>query len=74
MDGAPEHPSPGHNDLVSGCPVRRGNFTSLTLRSITLPDLSLLLPLSQLRALDIKLGGTRDLTLLPQIGALSVVK
>src|SRR5258706_12189287 len=32
----------------------------LTLRSITLPDLSLLLPLTELRPLDLKLGGTKD--------------
>lgn len=42
----------------------------LTLRSITLPDLSLLLPLSALLSLDIKLGGTKDLSLLPRIGKL----
>lgn len=42
----------------------------LTLRSITLPDLSLLLPLRQLRALDIKLGGTKDLALLPELAPL----
>ncbi len=39
----------------------------LTLRSITLPDLALLTPLRQLRALKLKLGGTRDLGLLPQL-------
>lgn len=42
----------------------------LTLRSITLPDLSMLLPLGRLRALELKLGGTRDLALLPRIGEL----
>jgi hypothetical protein len=42
----------------------------LTLRSMTLPDLSLLLPLESLRSLDIKLGGTDDLALLPRIGRL----
>jgi hypothetical protein len=42
----------------------------LTLRSMTLPDLSLLLPLESLRSLDIKLGGTNDLTLLPRVGQL----
>ena len=42
----------------------------LTLRSITLPDLSLLLPLRRLLSLDIKLGGTRDLGLLPRVGEL----
>ena len=39
----------------------------LTLRSITLPDLSALVPLRRLTSLDIKLGGTRDVSLLPQI-------
>jgi hypothetical protein len=42
----------------------------LTLRSVTLPDLSLLLPMTGLLALDIKLGGTKDLSLLPRIGKL----
>ena len=42
----------------------------LTLRSITMPDLSLLLPLKRLRSLDLKLGGTRDLRLLPRLGEL----
>ena len=42
----------------------------LTLRSITLSDLSVLLPLENLLSLDLKLGGTRDLSLLPQIGRL----
>ena len=41
----------------------------LSLRSITLPDLTLLLPLRSLEALEIKLGGTNDLRLLPRIGA-----
>ena len=40
----------------------------LSIRSITLPDLSLMLPLHSLRALEIKLGGTPDLRLLPRIG------
>jgi hypothetical protein len=40
----------------------------LSLRSITLPDLSLLLPLRSLQSLEIKLGGTTDLRLLPDIG------
>ncbi len=42
----------------------------LTLRSVTLPDLSILLPLTNLRKLDLKLGGTRDIRLLPRIGRL----
>lgn len=54
--------------------ARLRTLTSLTLRSITLPDLSLLLPLTRLRALDLKLGGTRDLTLLPKVGALQYLE
>lgn len=42
----------------------------LTLRSITLPDLSLLLPLRELWYFDLKLGGTKDLSLLPDVGCL----
>jgi len=34
----------------------------LTFRSLTLPHLEILVPLRRLRALDIKLGGTTDLT------------
>lgn len=45
-------------------------LADLTLRSITLPNLAILLPLQQLASLDLKLGGTRDLTLLPNIGQL----
>jgi len=46
----------------------------LTLRSITMPDLSLLLPLKKLWSLDIKLGGTKDLRLLPRIGRLKYLE
>jgi len=46
----------------------------LTLRSITLPDLSALRPLRNLRSLDIKLGGTTDLRLLPGVGRLEYVE
>jgi hypothetical protein len=49
-------------------------LTSLTLRSVTLPDLSLLRPLTQLRALDLKLGATSNLALLPQIGTLQYLE
>ncbi len=55
-----------HLEVISGLP----SLDDLTLRSITLPDLSLLLPLTGLRSLDLKLGGTRDLGLLPRIGEL----
>jgi len=46
------------------------SLEELTLRSITLPDLSVLVPLANLLALDIKLGGTKDLGVLPRIGRL----
>jgi Leucine-rich repeat (LRR) protein len=46
----------------------------LTLRSLTLPDLSILLPLRRLRSLDIKLGGTRDLGLLPELAPLAYLE
>ncbi|SOD72916.1 hypothetical protein SAMN05892883_2231 [Jatrophihabitans sp. GAS493] len=50
------------------------SLRSLTLRSITLPDLSILRPLHDLRALALKLGGTRDLGLLPEIGCLEYLE
>lgn len=53
---------------------RLSSLEALTLRSITLPDLSLLVPLHQLRALDLKLGGTRDLGLLPEVGRLEYLE
>jgi internalin A len=46
------------------------NLTSLTLRHITLPDLAILVPLRRLQALELKLGGTRNLDLLPAVGEL----
>jgi hypothetical protein len=55
-----------HLEVISGL----GRLDDLTLRSITMPDLSLLLPLKRLRSLDLKLGGTSDLRLLPRIGKL----
>ncbi len=42
----------------------------LSLRSITLPDLSLLTRLPNLRDLEIRLGGTKDLRHLPEISKL----
>lgn len=50
------------------------HLEELTIRSITLPDLALLLPLKRLWSLDIKLGGTKDLRLLPQIGRLKYLE
>ena len=46
----------------------------LTLRSVTVPDLSDLVPLRRLRSLDIKLGGTKDLGLLPELGPLTYLE
>lgn len=46
----------------------------LTLRSITLADLSALVPLRRLNSLDIKLGGTSDISLLPRVGRLTYVE
>jgi len=46
----------------------------LTLGSITLPDLSMLVPLRKLWSLGIVLGGTRNLQLLPSIGALKYLE
>jgi hypothetical protein len=43
-----------------------GELTSLGLSRITLPDLSVLLPLTRLRQLSILLGGTTNLSLLPR--------
>jgi len=47
-----------------------GELTSLGLSRITLPDLSVLLPLTRLRQLSILLGGTTNLALLPRFPAL----
>lgn len=47
---------------------------NLTLRSFSLPDLSALVPLKNLDRLDIKLGGTRNLEHLPEIGRLRYVE
>jgi internalin A len=46
----------------------------LTLRSITLPDLAILVPLRRLWSLDIKLGGTKNLELLPIVGPLKYLE
>jgi hypothetical protein len=54
-----------------------GELTSvedLTLRSITLPNLEVLRPMAGLRSLDLKLGGTRDIRLLPSVGRLEYVE
>lgn len=46
----------------------------LTLRSVTLPDLSILRPLVKLWSLELKLGGTSDLSLLPEVGRLQYLE
>ena len=46
------------------------NLIYLSLRSISLPDLSALIPLRRLRSLALKLGGTKELSLLPNISEL----
>jgi hypothetical protein len=46
------------------------SIQDLTLRSITLSDLSVLLGMKRLWSLDLKLGGTKDLRLLPQLESL----
>lgn len=55
-----------HLEVISGL----RSMYDLTLRSITMPDLTLLLPMRGLRSLDLKLGGTHDLRLLPRVGDL----
>jgi internalin A len=47
-----------------------GNLTDLGLSGLTLPDLSVLLPLTALRRLSIFLGGTTNLALLPRLASL----
>jgi hypothetical protein len=46
----------------------------LKLRSVTLPDLAILKPMRELWWLEIKLGGTKDLSLLGQIGRLKYLE
>jgi hypothetical protein len=49
---------------------RLGRIEELRLRSVTLSDLSALLPMRRLRALYLGLGGTSDLSFLPDLPAL----
>jgi len=46
------------------------DLVSLSLRSVSLANLSPLLPLRHLRSLALRLGGTRDLSLLPELNGL----
>lgn len=46
----------------------------LSLRSLTLSDLSVLTGLERLRSFELKLGGTTDLAALPEIGAIEYLE
>ncbi len=54
--------------------ARLTTLADLTLRSVTLPNLELIQPLRQLQALDLKLGGTKNLDLLPTIGRIQYLE
>jgi hypothetical protein len=54
--------------------ARMATLEDLTLRSVTAPDLRPLTHLHALRSLDIKLGGLRDLSLLPEVGRLTYLE
>lgn len=66
FEGVKELYLEGHNKEIETI-SKLSNLERLTLRSITLPDLSILLPLKNLWWLAIKLGGTNDLSLLPKL-------
>jgi hypothetical protein len=51
-----------------------GELEDVTLRSITLPDLSLFVGLEKMRSLDVKLGGTKNLGLLPDLRSLTYLE
>lgn len=51
-----------------------GAIEDVTLRSVTLPDLSLFAGLRRLWSLDIKLGGTRNLGMLPRLESLKYLE
>ncbi len=61
-----------HKDIGVVADLKR--LEDLTLRSITLPDLSLLVGLEHLWSLDIKLGGTKNLALLPELKSLKYLE
>jgi hypothetical protein len=46
----------------------------VTLRSVTLPDLEILGPLKQLWSLDVKLGGTKDISVIKRLPALKYLE
>jgi internalin A len=50
------------------------SLEELTLWSVTLPDLSILVPLRRLRSLVLKLGGTSNLALLPELAPLACLE
>lgn len=53
---------------------RLSKLKQLSLASFTLKDLSFLLPLKQLEKLRLALGGTKDISLLPEIGRLKYLE
>ncbi len=59
----------GHKQGIDAVGALVG-LEELGLSGITLDDLSILLPLSKLRKLNLFLGGTKDLRLLPRVGLL----
>ncbi len=61
-----------HKDIGVVAGLKR--LEEITLRSITLPDLSVLAGLEHLWSLDIKLGGTKNLALLPQLKSLKYLE
>ena len=56
----------GHTKEIAAISQLR-ELQRLGLSQITLPDLELLLPLTELRALSVLLGGTRNLSVLPRL-------
>jgi hypothetical protein len=59
-----------HIEVLSELP----ELERLMLRSITLPNVSILLPLRKLWSLDLKLGGTTNLSMLPEVGRLQYIE
>ena len=63
----------GHDKDISVL-TQLEELEDVTLRSITLPDLTLLTSLPKLWSLDIKLGGTKDLAMLPELRSLKYLE
>lgn len=63
----------GHTKHIDSIGVLK-SLQKLTLRSVTLPDLSILRPLNSLWWFALKLGGTKDITLLSEVGELKYLE